>query len=338
MSSYTRAARRCTAAAALALSTALSLGGVASATQETHTSANPANQSPQPASNADYTGHGANTHGSYDSTRDGSASENGKGDGEANGKPCAGCVGKADNKNPQGQYPDGTDHNAGYECDRNQGIGQTNPAHTGCTAADTSVAGTDQSRGDPRGDPRRHDDPGKPPFRCPGGTMAVDTNHDGVIDGRDCTHPTTCPGGVMAVDANHDGVIDGRDCATVAPDTRAAGQEQAAQPSPDHVCTAVGGSMSGPCDGAAVAATPGADTRVLGVSFVRPPQDPPASASTGGTVHVLGAALARGVTTLPFAGDLPLTGTGLMAWFLVALILMAAGAVLLRASGGQPTR
>jgi hypothetical protein len=301
------------------LSTALALGGVASATQETHTSGSPANQSAQPASNADYTGHGANTHGSYDSTRDGSASQNGKGDGQANGKPCAGCVGKADNKNPKGQYPDGTDHNAGYECDRNQGVGQSNPAHTGCTRADTSTAGNDQPRGDPRGDPRgkprgdpgRHDEPGKPPFRCPGGTMAVDANHDGVIDAKDCASP--------------------------APATRAADQERPAQPSPDHICTAVGGSMSGPCDGAAVAGSATSrDTRVLGVSIVRPPQGP--SAPTGGAVHVLGAALARGVTTLPFTGDLPLTGTGLVAWFLVALVLMAIGAVLLRASGGQPTR
>ena len=95
--------------------------------------------SPQPLSKADRNGTGANpgdtcTH-SYCSTRDGSASGNGVGDGEAKGKPCAGCVGKADNKNPKGQYPDGSDHNAGYECDRNQGIGKTNPAHTGCTGA-----------------------------------------------------------------------------------------------------------------------------------------------------------------------------------------------------------
>lgn len=88
--------------------------------------------SPQPASNADFSGNGANTHGPYDSTRDGSPSENGKGDGAAVGKPCAGCVGKADNKNPPGQLPGGSDPNAGYECDRNQGIGKTNPAHTGC--------------------------------------------------------------------------------------------------------------------------------------------------------------------------------------------------------------
>ena len=103
---------------------------------------------PQPLSNADQNTGGANGKcpgGPYCSTRDGSPSENGKGDGVATGKPCAGCVGKADNKNPKGQYPNGaTDGNmkngkgnAGYECDRNQGIGQTNPAHTGCQGGTT---------------------------------------------------------------------------------------------------------------------------------------------------------------------------------------------------------
>jgi LPXTG-motif cell wall-anchored protein len=94
---------------------------------------------PQPESNADQNSGGANagscadgTAGSYCSTRNGSPSLNGQGGGKAVGKPCAGCVGKADNKNPPGQYPDGTDHNAGYECDTNKGIGKTNPAHTGC--------------------------------------------------------------------------------------------------------------------------------------------------------------------------------------------------------------
>jgi hypothetical protein len=97
---------------------------------------------PQPLSKGDKNGTGANPGEScshaYCSTRDGSASQNGKGDGAATGKPCAGCVGKADNKNPKGQAPNGTDRNAGYECDRNQGVGQTNPAHTGCSPAATS--------------------------------------------------------------------------------------------------------------------------------------------------------------------------------------------------------
>ena len=91
---------------------------------------------PQPKSRADLNPGGANNGGdcgAYCSTRDGSPSRNGRGDGVAKGKPCAGCVGKADNKNPPGQAPDGGDGNAGYECDRNQGVGQTNPAHTGCS-------------------------------------------------------------------------------------------------------------------------------------------------------------------------------------------------------------
>ncbi len=82
------------------------------------------------------TGNGANHSGAYDDTCDGSASENGNGGGAAVGKPCAGCVGEADEKNPPGQDPDGTDANAGYECDSNSGVGQTNPAHTGCEAVD----------------------------------------------------------------------------------------------------------------------------------------------------------------------------------------------------------
>jgi LPXTG-motif cell wall-anchored protein len=92
--------------------------------------------SPQPISNADANKGGANGQcpgGAYCSTRDGSPSLNGNGNGKATGKPCAGCVGKADNKNPKGQRPNGSDHNAGYECDRNHGIGRSNPAHTGCT-------------------------------------------------------------------------------------------------------------------------------------------------------------------------------------------------------------
>ncbi|HET7388460.1 MAG TPA: LPXTG cell wall anchor domain-containing protein [Nocardioidaceae bacterium] len=93
----------------------------------------------QPLSGADQNSGGANGgcsgtvyKGDYCSTRDGSPSLNGNGNGKATGKPCAGCVGKADNKNPPGQFKNGGDHNAGYECDRNHGIGRSTPAHTGC--------------------------------------------------------------------------------------------------------------------------------------------------------------------------------------------------------------
>jgi LPXTG-motif cell wall-anchored protein len=90
------------------------------------------------------TGHGANQGGPYDNTCPQGPSQNGNQenvDSSGNGPPCAGCVGNADDKNPgaqkelHGQYPNGSDSNAGYECDRNQGVGQSNPAHTGCTTA-----------------------------------------------------------------------------------------------------------------------------------------------------------------------------------------------------------
>lgn len=54
------------------------------------------------------------------------------GNGNATNQPAAGTKGKADFKNPPGQAPDGSDKNKGYECDTNQGVGKTNPAHSGC--------------------------------------------------------------------------------------------------------------------------------------------------------------------------------------------------------------
>ena len=57
--------------------------------------------------------------------------ESGHGYGNGNDKE-AGSEGKADSKFPPGQAPDGSDHNNGYECDGNGGVGQKNPAHSGC--------------------------------------------------------------------------------------------------------------------------------------------------------------------------------------------------------------
>ena len=96
---------------------------------------------PQPFSNADSNNTGANDTSAtnqYLSTRNGAPSLNGNGGGKQVGQPCAGCVGKADNKNPPGQAPNGTDGNAGYECDRNHGVGRSNPAHTGCVTTTVS--------------------------------------------------------------------------------------------------------------------------------------------------------------------------------------------------------
>ena len=57
---------------------------------------------------------------------DSSAGQHGSG---GNGK-CAGCTGSSDDKLPGGQRPG--DHNNGYECDHNGGVGKGNPAHNRC--------------------------------------------------------------------------------------------------------------------------------------------------------------------------------------------------------------
>jgi hypothetical protein len=108
---------------------------------------------------------GANASGPYDSTRDGSPSGNGNGTGGASGRPCAGCVGSADDKNPPGQLPGGGDPNAGYECDRNHGVGRSNPAHTGCRTGTPTGTPTAPPSSSPGGPPSTH--PGKPPGGSP---------------------------------------------------------------------------------------------------------------------------------------------------------------------------
>lgn len=82
------------------------------------------------------------TGGPYDANCTGAPSQNGNGRDNTGipGPPCAGCVGQADNQQPPGQMPGGSDGNAGYECDSNNGIGQGNPAHTGCAPGSTPTA------------------------------------------------------------------------------------------------------------------------------------------------------------------------------------------------------
>ena len=109
----------------------------------------PAPDCTNPHQGADDPQGGANHNpGPYDNTCDGSPSENGQGGGNATGRPCMGCVGNADDKNPPGQYPNGANdgnrgngkgngRNRGYECDDNNGVGKGNPAHTGCQPSST---------------------------------------------------------------------------------------------------------------------------------------------------------------------------------------------------------
>ena len=99
----------------------------------------PAQDCTNPHQGADPNDGGANQNpGPFDNTCHGQISQNGNGPGHqapGHGTPCAGCVGNADDKNPPGQSLN--DHNNGYECDKNHGVGANhgngNPAHTGCT-------------------------------------------------------------------------------------------------------------------------------------------------------------------------------------------------------------
>ena len=124
------------------------------------------------------TGHGANNDGpdnAYTSNCDGRDSDNGNDSGGSGGRPCAGCVGNADDKNPPGQATDDSDANSGYECDTNNGVGGKksnpapagNPAHTGCRIPPTDVCTVNCG----------------PPPTCPPGSTSAE-----------CL-PKTCPNG-----------------------------------------------------------------------------------------------------------------------------------------------
>jgi hypothetical protein len=99
-------------------------------------------------SHADSTGGGANT-----TSEDNPYAATGYG--QVQGGHLAGTEGKADNKNPLGQAPNGTDDNRGYECDQNPGIGNGNPAHTTCM----QVSGTETPPGGHETPPGGHETP-----------------------------------------------------------------------------------------------------------------------------------------------------------------------------------
>jgi len=135
--------------------------------------------------------------GEYCSTRDGSPSHNGNGHGKATGRPCAGCVGNADDKNPHGQYANGSDHNNGYECDGNAGIARTNPAHTGCTTPQAPSAPEDEVTSPPAGPDVAPESPAVPadePAVTPGAPSDQPAGHtpaevDGVTVTKDAKAP-----------------------------------------------------------------------------------------------------------------------------------------------------
>jgi|GEM_PF-874622 len=242
--------------------------------------------SPQPPSRADQNPGGANggcpgtTKGDYCSTRNGSLSMNGNGNGRAYGKPCAGCVGRADNKNPHGQYPNGSDHNNGYECDGNHGIGRTNPAHTGCSTTPTPTQTPTPPPCPGGGAATGPCSPGTPPpSQCSGGGMGSGS----------CTPPSTCESGGMSPGT----------CSSSAPTAGATPTTPTGGPSPSG---AVGGvSTTRPRHGrrAAPSTGPGAPSTGPAKASVRPTHavfvssTKPASAASSAT---------SGSGSLPFTG------------------------------------
>ena len=141
---------------------------------------------------------------SYDDPNNPGA-DNGAGGGAATGKPCEGCVGAADDKNPPGQYPDGpTDHNNGYECDEkgrsanegNNGVGFGNPAHTGCEPQEPACVPTEaNNQCQPPCDPATDANQCKP---CPGGK---DMEPDGTCVPK-CPDGSAMPASGKASDCN----------------------------------------------------------------------------------------------------------------------------------------
>ena len=189
----------------------------------------------------------------------------------------------------KGQYPNGTDHNAGYECDRNHGIGRSNPAHTGCTSGGTTDCTTNP---DAEG--------------CTGGGTDCTTNPDAegcTGGGTDCTtNPDAegCTGG-------------GPDC-TTNPDMEgcsSGGPECTALPDLPE-CVNTGNECT------AATATDGTCTSVLGEKQTRTPTTP-------STTNVLGENLTRTPTAaLPFTG----ANIALMSGIALLTMLFGGGLVL----------
>jgi hypothetical protein len=115
---------------------------------------------------------------------DGTQGQHGNG---GNGK-CAGCTGKADDKSPGGQYPG--DHNNGYECDHNGGVGKGNPAHSKCpTQTPPCVDDPNTAADECNPPPPCVDNPNTPVDECDPPPPCVD-NPNTPVD--DCDPPPPC--------------------------------------------------------------------------------------------------------------------------------------------------
>jgi hypothetical protein len=263
-----------------------------------------------------------------------------------NGK-CAGCTGKADDKSPGGQYPG--DHNNGYECDHNNGVGKGNPAHSKCGGTpppDCHTTNTcppppcqtncTQPDCDNDGIPDAQDpDDCNPPPPCQQNCTPPDCDNDGIPDAQDpddCNPPPPCQQNCNPPDCDNDGVPDAQDpddCTPPPPpdcdgdgmpDSVDADNSSCNPPPPDDVCPNVEGMQ-----------TEVPPDLVLGSNGNCVPPD-----------EVLGEIIHRGnpgPDVLPSrqqrGAPLPFTGAnGLLPIAIVALALLLAGGILVSRKQG----
>ncbi len=281
---------------------------------------------------------GANKNpGPYDNTCDGRSSENGNGGGNATGRPCMGCVGNADDKNPKGQLPNGRDRNAGYECDRNNGLGKGNPAHTDCQGEVPECPDNDPDCGEPPCPPG-HEKNGKcgepdcPPghvkngkcdeedLDCTGDTNPRNNDECDVDDERVCPSDSDRPGAdIPSGEDMEDFCYDEVDSDRLCP----AGTDLEGRPMPadgncdvpeSEVCPANSDFAGMPVPGRTMASC--YLTTVLGDRETRPEVEG----------EVFGARPPAKVK----GGALPFTGASVLAFLVLALQLIAAGTLILR--------
>ena len=246
--------------------------------------------------------------GPYDATCDGGSSNNGNAAVQPPGRPCAGCVGNADNQQPPGQMPGGSDSNNGYECDGNQGVGQGNPAHTACTPRPTPT-------------PTPTVTPRVTPTPTPTVTPRVTPTPTPTITPR--VTPTITP----------------RVTPTVTPRVTPSPTPPRNDSTPDEVGPGSGGSTGTgqpggpkpPAGGPGQNAGEARPGRVLGIRISQVPARTAAEPVAAAPAVVENAAAPQAQAAPADAGEvLPFTGVSLLRWLFTAVALMAAGSLLMR--------
>ena len=271
--------------------------------------------------------------GPYDATCDGSASNNGNGSAQPPGRPCAGCVGNADNQQPPGQMPGGSDANNGFECDGNQGVGQGNPAHTSCTPGAVVATATPTPTPTVTPTPTPTITPTPTPAITPTPTPAITPTPTPTITPAPTTTvtpgvtTTPTPGVTQSASSPRSD-----DTPPQGSDSRGVGPGSGAAPDIDPPAHGSKPPAIAP-DRAEAEPGPG---RVLGIRVSRAPEGrafQPAAAVVRADLEAEAAIAGQAAPQADAGQVLPFTGLSLVRWFFVAFALMVAGSVLMRPVG-----